>query len=219
MLLYLKFWGSSRDRITRNNREKWKWRQRNPTEENGPVIKKRGESEHSPARVAGVVLWPHPHQVMPAPRVRRLLQKQGKLKGPFLSNFCGTLKVQAVSSSGVSSRKVDRGGSSFTSVGSCHLWCWPWHENLLQRARVGKEKNGNYSSETRMTWYYLSFPSGVPKAVCKELHGVCVCVSVSVCSLEVLQNGWGWREVVLCVYNYYPIVSSMFSWAMKYKLY
>lgn len=54
---------------------------------------------------------------------RLLLQKQVKPKRPFLSSFCGTWKVQAVSSGDVGSKNIGRRGGFFTSISSCHLWC------------------------------------------------------------------------------------------------
>lgn len=118
VLLYLKIWGCSRGRITRNkNRDKWEWRPRSWTKENGPVIKMKGNAEHSTAQHSKChysfpLAWSsrnHAHT-----QDEEAVTKASKVERAILGSFCGTLKVQAESSSGgVGSRDVDRGSGFF----------------------------------------------------------------------------------------------------------
>lgn len=64
-----------------------------------------------------------------------------------------------------------------------------------------------------MTWYYLCFPLGVPKAIGKEF-----CVCASVCQKSYRIGGAEARKIVFCV-HYYLIIISMFACTEKYKFY
>ena len=180
MLLYLKTEGSFRDRITRNNRGKWEaeklvWGEWDNYQSDGPFW-----AQPSVCHCSCPLALPSENHA--CTQGKEVVTKASKVERAISSQLLWTCRVQAVSSSGVGNRDIDRGGGFLSNICSCHPWCWPRPENSPQRARVGKEKNDNYSTKTWMSWYYLCLLLGVPKAMWKELCGMwCVGVYVYLC--------------------------------------